>query len=811
MPFDFKKDVLPHLLGILSFYLVTVLYFSPVVFDGKMMFQSDILQWEGSAKEILDHRQETGEETLWTNRMFGGMPAYLIHTQTKGDITNTLIKVFTLGLPHPIGSLFFGMLGMYMLMLGFKVRPIISTLVAWAFALNTFNLLSLEAGHNAKIWAVCVIPLMIAGIHLAFNKKLILGAALTALAVLMQLKFNHLQITYYTLLIVLVYGIGQLWAYWKASSLPEFGKITGVLLLAACLGVGGNAARLATVLEYGKYSIRGERNLESSQDVKSGLDKDYAFHWSQGKMESLTLLVPYFQGGASSESLPENSATEKVLRSQGVEPAQINQFISNANTYWGDQPGTGGPIYGGAILVFLFIVGIFFAPPLHKKVFIIITLLTLMLSWGKNLAWFNYLLFDVLPGFNKFRAVSMALGITLFAIPVLGGLGLEGLFSQAEHKDTKRKFFISLGITLGLVLLAVVAAGSMGYKGAVDANFPDWLQRALQEDRKSLMHSDAIRSLVFIILSAGLVFAALIKKLDYAWASLGIACLVLIDIWGVNRRYLDSDSFIQDPSQQYFAATPADQRVAQDGGYFRVLNLQNPFNDGRTSYRFNSVGGYHGAKLSRYQDLIERSLSPEINSFIQKAQEGELDFESTQVLNMLNTEYFLAGRAENAVLHNPEANGAAWFPEEIQVAGSNEEEINKLNQLNTRQTAVYQGSSSLQVGSGNINLSQYEPDKLIYKAEVAKSGLAVFSEIYYPEGWKAFVNGDPADILRINYLLRGLVLPEGQVEVEMRFEPDTYNRWAKIMVVMQYLTILLLVGGLYFSYRAQKSTVHEIT
>jgi hypothetical protein len=802
MKFDFKADVLPHFLAISSFYLIVILYFSPIVFEGKMMFQSDILQWEGSAKELLEHQENTGEEALWTNRMFGGMPAYLIHLDPKGDITNFLVKVFTLGLPHPISALFFGMVSMYLLLLCFRVRPVIALIGAWAFAFNTFNFLSLEAGHNAKIWAVCIVPLLLAGIHLAFNNKKLTGIVITALAVLLQLKYNHLQITYYTLLLVFIYGIGQLVHAYRKQELPVFAKITGMLLLAAVVGVMGHMARLSSVLEYGAYSIRGERNLTEANQSDTGLDKDYAFNWSNGKLETFTLLIPNYFGGASQEAVPENSASEKALRANGIDNAQINQFINGAPTYWGDQPFTGGPIYGGGIMIFLFILGIIFAPPLYRNIFLGMTLLTLMLSWGKNLAWFNYTLFDYFPGYNKFRSVSMALGMTLFVIPLFGAIGLENVLKKREETNTKKSFLIGTGITLGLIVLGIIFASWAGYQSAVpNAGYPDWLLAALKTDRKSMLMSDALRSGIFILLSAVLIALVLYDKLKINWAILGIGILVLIDLWGVNSRYLDADSFSDNPAKQYFAATPADNKISADDGYFRVLNIQNPFNDARTSYRFNSVGGYHGAKMSRYQDLIDRILSVEINTFVQKAQEGNFDYKGIQTLNMLNTKYILAGRAENAVFLNPEANGPAWFPERIEETKTNEEEIEVLSKVDTKLTATYNTSqiddNSIQAGEGSISLDNYSPDVLTYNATVKKSGLAVFSEIYYPKGWKAFIDGQETPILRVNYLLRGLMLPEGEHRLEMRFEPAAYYNWQLLSVIIQYLIALSLLFVIY--------------
>lgn len=362
MQFNFKKEILPHFIGIAIFYLIVLFYFSPAVFDGKIIFQYDILQWEGAAKEILDHRAETGEEALWTNRLFGGMPAYLVSFEVPGDITNFLTKVFTLGLPHPVNSLFFGMVSMYILLLSFKVRPEFSIASAVAFAFNTFHIISLDAGHNAKIWAICLIPLILAGIHMAFEGKKLLGLALFAFGLLLQLKFNHLQITYYTVIIVLVYGIGRILQSIKHQELPDFGKTVAILLLGLVLAVGGNLSRFLTVLEYGTYSTRGQTNLTSQESSQDGLDKDYAFNWSQGKLETLTLLVPNLYGPGSTKPFPKDPETEKVLRNNNIEVAQVKDNIDYARKYWGDQPGTGGPIYGSAVMVF-FLYSEFYMPP----------------------------------------------------------------------------------------------------------------------------------------------------------------------------------------------------------------------------------------------------------------------------------------------------------------------------------------------------------------------------------------------------------------------------------------------------------------
>ena len=801
MQINFKNDILPHLVGVVVFYLIVLFYFSPAVFDGKILFQYDILQWEGAAKEVMDYRAETGEEALWTNSMFGGMPAYLVSFEIPGDITNFLIKAVTLGLPHPVNSLFFGMVAMYILLLSFKVRPEFSIAGAVAFAFNTFHIISLDAGHNAKIWAICLIPLILAGIHLTFSGKKILGLALFAFGLMLQLKFNHLQITYYTILIVLVYGIGQIVDSFKSQTLPAFAKTILILVLGACLAVGSNLSRFMTVLEYGSFSTRGQSNITSANTSEGGLDRDYAFNWSQGKMESLTLLVPFIYGGGSGEALPKDSNSEQALRSNGVESAQANGFIQKAPTYWGDQPGTGGPIYGAAIMMFLFVLGLIYAPKTYKYVFLTITVISLLLAFGKNLAWFNDLIFDFLPGYNKFRAVTMALSMTLFAIPVLGSLGLEYLFRSQDNKSFVKNLSVALGSTAGLALVLIVFAGMFGFRAPVDANLPDWLVDAIQQDRKSMLQSSAFKSFLFIILAAGLIWASLKNKISTQIAGLSIALLIVIDLWTINKRYLNEESFQESPSAQFFAKTPADNKILQDPGYFRVISLENPFNDARTSYFFNSIGGYHGAKMKRYQELTENVLGTEIQTFIQKAQEGNFDWQGLKALNMLNTKYVVAGQAENAAFTNPEANGPAWFPATIKNVTDNEEEIKAISQMDTKNEATVNTSEFGKVnsGSGTVILTSQKPNELKYSIDAVEGGLVVFSEIFYPKGWKAMVNGQETDIIRANYLLRGISVPQGKSEVEMKFEPDSYYKTKNVTVIFQYIILLTLIAGMFLS------------
>ncbi|MDR7129200.1 hypothetical protein J2X69_001535 [Algoriphagus sp. 4150] len=795
MQLNFKKDVLPHLVGIAIFYAIVVVYFAPVVFQDQVIMQGDILKWEGSATEALNYREATGKEALWTNSVFGGMPAYFVSLEFAGDITTPLLSIITLGLPHPVNSLFLGMVAMYVLMLTFGVRPAFAIIASVAFSMSSYNLLSLAAGHNAKIWAVNLIPVILLGIHLAFKKKRLLGAGILALGLLLQLKFNHVQITYYSLIISVIYVAVRIVFDWKKEPVVQLGKTIAFLLLGAVLAVGGNIGRIATAMEYAPYSTRGNTTLESAS---AGLDKDYAFSWSNGKLETFTFLIPNFYGGGSSTPLGKNTASEKALRSNGLDPAQINGFLQGAPTYWGDQPFTGGPIYGGVILVFLAFIGIWAAPKESLYTFGAIILLSLMLSWGKNLSWFNYLLFDILPGYNKFRAVSMALGMTLFAIPALAAISLERLY---QSKDFKPLYIAGVAMG-GLLFLFAIGAGIFRFEGAADAGLPDWLVNAIRQDRKSMLSASAWRSLALVGASFALVYFALKGKISDLILGLGLFALVTIDLWAVNKHYLNDDSFQGNPTGSYFSETPADVEIAKDKDYFRVLDLTESLTaTGKSPYRFHSLGGYHGAKMRRYQDLLDNRLSFELNDFVKKAQEGEFDFGGIQTINMMNTKYLIAGTAANAVFENPEANGPAWVPSQVVSVQTNQEEMDELGRINTKTQATVNTSEFGQVnaGSGQITHTYYAPNELKYTAEMSKEGLAVFSEIYYPVGWTATLDGKETEIIRTDYLLRGLIVPAGTHEIVFKFEPKSYTATKTPMIIFQYLIVLSLIAGVFFT------------
>lgn len=810
--FDFKKQLLPHAVAVLIFLLVCVLFFAPIFFEGKSMSQHDIVQWEGGAKEVIDYREQNGEEALWTNSMFGGMPAYLVSTRFSGDMLNIPYRIFTLGLPSPAYLVFASFLSFYIMMLCFGVRPWIAISAALAFGLTGFSIIGIMAGHNMKIAAVAFMPLVLGGIHLTFDRNKLWGFILTAIGLALQLKFNHLQITYYLLLMTLIYGLVRLIYVIKEKTYTDFVKTLGILVVAAILAVGANIGKLWTVYEYGQYSIRGKSELTS--DVKeraSGLDKEYAFQYSNGIMEPLFLFIPNFFGGASQQDLGSGSNLEEALRKNGLDRRQIKQQVENAPAYWGDQPLT-APYYAGAIVVFLFVFSLFYLDGKNKYWLLAAFLLGIILSWGSNLPSVNYLIFDYFPGYNKFRSVTFTIIISVFCMVLSGFLGLEKLISEGWSKHTQKQFLIALGITGGFALLSAVLAGIGSYNAPIDerlTSMPEWYINALRLDRASLLRSDALRTLFFVVSAAALIWFYFKGKVKLNLALIGIAVLVLMDMFLIDKRFIDSDSFKRGSQKSDFQATGADQQVLKDKSDYRVYNLLGGFNDAKTSYHHKSIGGYHGAKMRRYQDLVENGIQNETSNLITGLQSGTPQFNNIQILNMLNTKYFIAGDQAEAVISNPLANGNAWFVSDVKKANNPDEEMNILNDINTKSTAVidvtkFQTKETKYSAAHIIQLLEYKPNYLKYEATCFQDGLAVFSEIYYPHGWIAKIDGKEVDILRANYVLRALEVSEGEHEIEFEFRPDSYYVGNKIMMVFGLLILISFVGGVFLTFKGKK-------
>ncbi|AKD05519.1 YfhO family protein [Pontibacter korlensis] len=808
--FNFKRDVLPHAIAVLVFLILTAVYFSPVLFQDKGLAQHDILQFKGGAKEIQDYRERTGEEALWTNSMFGGMPAYLIQTHFPGDWSGYIHKVLTFDLPALAGNIFITLICAYILLVAMGMSTWLAIIGAVAFSFTSYNLIILEAGHNTKSLTIAYIPMVLAGLIYALRKNLWIGAALFAVGLTMNLHFNHLQMTYYMLLLVLVFAVVEIIYAFKNGTFAELLKHGVVLLVAAILAVGVNFGRLYTTAEYSEFSIRGKSELtqpNSGNDVGSGLDREYAFNWSYGVSETMTLLIPDFYGGSSSAPLDTDSETYNAFLKMGAAPAQAEQLVKQGlPMYWGPQPMTSGPVYVGAIVVFLFVLGLFIVDRRWTSWLVAGTILSIVLAWGKNFEAFNYFMFDHFPLYNKFRAVSSALVIAQITIPFLAILALWKLINErSQIKDLDKKLLISGGITAGICLLVWLFAGTASFMSETDqrliqAQFPI---DAIRADRESMMRSDAFRSFAFIVLAAALLYFYVKNKLSANVAIAGVGILVLVDLWAVDQRYLNNGDFERQVEANFFQPTPADQMILQDtqdkerGLSYRVINLPNPFNDARTSYFHKSVGGYHGAKLRRYQDLIDRHISQN----------------NLEVLRMLNTRYAITGDQKQPVQRIPDALGNAWFVEEVQPVQSPDEELNALTMFDAGSTAVVDVNKFpierryFSTDSANIKLVEYEPNYLKYEYHAAKEGLVVFSEIYYPEGWQAYLDGEPVDHFRANYVLRAMEVPAGKHTIEFKFAPQSYYTGNTVSLISSILLLLVVVGAIF--YGVKKKPVEE--
>lgn len=795
-----KQRVAPHALALVVFLLLTVTFYSPLFFEGKSLYQNDINQGVASGKEVSDFREKTGEEALWTNSMFSGMPAYLINIRWSGSSLLTLAeKILSVGFPASAKETFLSLISFYILLLVFRVRPSLAILGAIAYGFSTFFIISIEAGHLWKVRAIAFAPLVIAGVHLTYSKKYLLGFALTALALALELNSNHLQITYYLFLNLSIYSVVQLIYSIKNKEVLSFAYSSGLIGLASILAVGSTLGKLWSTYEYGKYSTRGESEIVTNES-SSGLDRDYAFHWSSGKVESFTYLVPNFYGGASGQFNGKNSDLERVLLQNNVPPNQIQQYTRGLLGYWGPQPFVSGPVYAGAIICFLFVLGIMFADTRYKSWLITATIIAVLLSWGKNFASFNYFIFDNLPMYNKFRAVSMTVVIAMTTMPLLGMIGLEKLLQESYNKRTIKKLLIAFCIPTGLVILIALIA----YVPEIEIEIPEWVKNAVISSRKSIIRIDAMRSVFFMGAAFVTLYLFIKGKLKSGLFAIILTVLICIDIIGVDYRYLNSANYVSSRRNTFLTQQPADKIILADETlHFRVLNFNDPFNEARTSAFHKSIGGYHGAKLGRYQDLISSHLSQEIQDI---GSTGKITSENTRILSMLNTKYFLVGNTEESVVLNPYALGNAWFVQKLIEVKNPTEELSALETLDIRNEAVINTSnfksSEFQYDSlASIKLESYAPNKLIYSATTPVNAYAVFSEIYYPEGWKAFINGIEQPIDQVNYILRGMKIPQGQHQIEFRFEPNVYFVGNKISWASSIVMFAVIGAALFISFK----------
>lgn len=806
----FSEHVLPHGIAVLVFLLVTILFFRPIFFDNKSIGQHDIQQWSGSSKELRDYRDKTGEEGLWAGAMFSGMPAYLVNLQWSDGVVIGMKKVLSVFLPHPVNNIFLAFVCYYILLLSFRVRPWFAIAGALAFGLSSYVIIGLSAGHNARIGAIAFLPLVVAGIHLTFSGKRIFGFAVTAAGMALHLRENHLQITYYLLLIVLGYGLMQLILAIRAKQLGEFVKNVGLLVPAVLIAVGTFFGQFWAITEYTRYSIRGKSEIASTQSAEdaSGLSKEYAFAYKYGIWEPMTLFLPNFYGGSSAQFFVEdqNSASYKALVQSG-DNELANRLANATSAYWGPQDFTAGPYYAGVLVCFLFVLGIVFAEKKYVWWLVSLSVLSLMISWGDSFSTFNYFMFDYFPGYNKFRSVNFALIIILFAMPLLGLLGLEKLMEQGWSKETQRKLLWPVSIVVGLILIFIVIGGFGSFIKPEESQLPAWLQIALKKDRVALLRSDAWRALWLVLLFAVGIFALLKNYLKPAIVYPALVILIWADLALVDSRYFSADNYKRKRENAFAIPTQADEEILKDKSYYRVYNLQGAMAEARTSYFHNSLGGYHGAKLRRYQDLYDSAISKTTQRLFQDFQTASPKFASYHVLNMLNAKYFVHGADPEFVIENPATNGPAWFVKEVLKTDTPAEELRMTGLINTKEVAVIDSKLKIEYGQttidtvASVKLIERRPPYLKYESEAAANGLVVFSEIYYPKGWYAFVDGKEVPILRANYVLRALEVPAGKHTIEFKFEPKPYTVGNKVTMASGWLLLLVVLGSIGWSLR----------
>ena len=789
------RQTWPHCVAVLTFVVLTIVYFAPEFFDNKKLPQGDVQSSIGMGQDAREYHERTGEYVDWSNAMFGGMPYNMCFTQTSKSVFSKLSPAIRIGLPNNTSALLFlYLIGFYIFMLCVGSSPWMGMLGAIAFALASYNIIIIDAGHVSKCLVIATMPAVLGGVILTYRKRYVMGIIVTLLSLGLNVYWYHQQISYYLLIMILALVIAYFIVAIKEKTLKDFFIASFILLGVAVLAIIPAADKLAPTLDYTKETMRGGAVLHGAADSeagKSGLNRDYAFQWSYGKAETMTLLIPNFYGGSSNYPLGDKSETYNTIKKYAGS-SQAKQFVKSVPTYWGDQPFTSGPVYAGAIICFLFILGLMVVPQKERWWLLVAAIIGIVLSWGRNFPVVNNWLFDHLPLYNKFRTPSMALVMTTTAMAIMGMLALKEVI---ERKVTLKQIGIAGGITAGLCLIYAIFPSLAGsYRGSVDAQMPDWLVNAIIADRQHMLTADAWRSIAFIVL-AFVAIVAYVKtekfKSSILIAIIGV--LTLIDLWAVDKHFLNDDHFIP-KKQQVWTPSEADKQILADTDPdYRVLNLtSNTFNESKTSYYHKSIGGYSPAKLRRYQDIIDYYLSGRLNM---------------NVLNMLNTRYVIT---QQGVQYNPTAFGNAWFVRDIQWVNNPNEEIEAIGEADLRNVAFMDTvwrtkvqHSVTMTQPAKIELVRYaNPGNLFYESESAESGLAVFSEVYY-KTWRAFIDGEEVPVLRANYILRAIEIPAGKHQIEFRCKDELLvkSQWVSIASSIVVVLVVLIVSliGLYHS------------
>jgi len=799
-----------HSAIILGFMVVAVAYFYPVLQD-KIIYQSDIVQYLGMADDRKTHVEKYDEEPYWIDNAFGGMPSYQVGANYPHHYIKSFDR-FLRFLPRPADYLFLYFIGLYILLLVLRVKPLLAFFGALAFGFSTYLIIILGVGHNAKAHAIAYMPLVISGVLLCLRHQYLKGFILLSLGMALEIAANHFQMTYYLTLLCVVIGIVYLIEAIKNKTLPKFAKAVGVAFAAAILGLSLNATNLLATQEYTQYSTRGETTVNISPDgqpksEQSALEYDYITEYSYGIAETFNWLMPRFMGGSNSESLSTDSETYEELLQIGASPVQAKRFLDNTPLYWGDQPFVAAPAYIGAGVLALFILALFLIRSKFKTWIVAGSILALLLSWGDNFSVLTKLFIDYVPLYDKFRAVSSIQVLIELCVPLMAFVGLAYFFSDKTSREAKQKALKMSGLITGGLLVVFLLFKNIlfDFSGASDSYFMQQygagFVRALKLDRQAVFMADAWRSLFIVAFVIGILWLWLQQKLKMQWATLIIGVICVLDLVLVDQRYVNEDDFVSKiQMKKPFQANSADQEILKDDAHFKVLDLsESPFNSARASYFHKSLGGYHAAKPQRIQDIFDFHIA-----------QG-----NREVLNMFNVKYnIVQNQGEIMAQPNPNANGNAWFVHSLKVVNNDNEAIMALNDINTKQIAVikddFVGLTSQQQfktdSLATIELTDYKMNHLVYESQSNHKAFAVFSEMYYPKGWQAYIDGKPVDHLQVDYTLRGLEIPKGKHQIEFKFEPKVIKIGSRISLAGHVLFILILGFGLFQYFR--KSSVN---
>ncbi|MBR6063280.1 MAG: YfhO family protein [Bacteroidales bacterium] len=836
---EILKKSIPYVAAVVVFIVLSLIYAAPEVFDGKVLQAGDQVSGIGMRQEVQEYNNQ-GHYSWWTGSMFGGMPTYQIggYQYPHSKPTLPTWQMIHLGFTGTLALLIAYFIGFFILLKSYRINEWLSCIGAIAITLSTYFLLIVVAGHNSKVASIAVFAPVIGGFYLTYCKKYLWGIIVTLIFTANGVML-HPQMTYYIFMLIGVLFCAELFIHIREKRWKDFAIST--LIFAACfgIGVGTQITPFMANREYAKETMRGGHSeLEKEADAvnkTSGLDLTYITQYSYGIGETATLLIPGAKGYASSYNVGTNSKIYQAMVQNGMPRRQAEEYCKNMPTYWGGVEGTSGPVYAGAIICFLFILGLLIVKGPYKWALLAATIFAILLSWGYNFMSLQELFAKYFPMYTKFRAVESILVVAEITIPLLGFLALREIMDKkVEKKQLVKSVYISAAVTAGICLLAFMASFFLDYSWGRDADifaqWPEWLSAAVIAERASILRTSAIRSLIFVLLGAGVLWLYVQEKLKFGYFAAILGVLVLVDMWPIDRKFFNDDNFVKEKNyKSYFAKKPWEETILnkeKDNLSYRVFNLtdpQGPFNDSRTSYYFKSIGGYSAAKLRRYQDLIDAHLLSEINPMYQSImQQGNNLFltpsDSTgyPVLNMMNMKYAILNPENPVIVENPNAMGNAWFVDNVVIANTPNEESDALNTINLHNTLVTDIKFQNFVkdfrphhdSEAQISLTKYAPDYVEYDYTASEDGIAVFSEIYYPYGWNAYIDGQPKEHFRANYTLRALNVPAGKHHIRFEFRPDTIERWGKVAVACQYivdLTILTIIGfAIYRSVRRRK-------